>query len=213
VNIRYLYNNCADISNSIIVDAIEENPNYGQCLNYLTTVASSDDIRLLILSQPVEKLRKGLEWVWNVHEISIIEHSSADISQYAESRITQLLLQRPHLEPKRAFITSAIQDGARGMFQWVNTAMDYLQNYLAHIEDVEDTISDLPGDLLNAYEKIFNRMELEKSTARIKSRIKAALRFLAASATPVTALDLEAALDVCESLQKDERRNLSAIWT
>lgn len=78
---------------------------------------------------------------------------------------------------------------------------------------MEDSLKDLPVDLCDAYEKIFSHMKRAKLTDQLKCRIQTALRFLAVSATPVTVLELETALDVYDSIQKGQMEILERIWT
>jgi hypothetical protein len=175
----------------------------------LTAVASSGGTRLLILSHPIEALREELEWRWDVRVLSITDYAQPDICQYTESRVSKLLERKLNLEPKRDAITATLQSGAQGMFLWVNAALDHLENRVAHVDDVEDGLKDLPGNMRDAYERIFRWMKYATLTDLLKSRIQTALCFLAASVTPIGVLKLETALDIYDSVQKGQGKGES----
>ena len=169
-------------------------------MNALSAFDGKKNIRILILSQDIEEIFQALQWHFRSPiSFSITNYSGDDINKFAETKTAELVLKKPYLQGKEQDIVSTLQSGAQGMFQWVNASIDDLEEVLSS-EEVERSLKNLPSGL-STYAKLFDRINL-KSEDKIE-RIMTALRWLAVSARPLTALELTTAIVLGEKSERD----------
>ncbi|KAL1861249.1 hypothetical protein Plec18170_001764 [Paecilomyces lecythidis] len=137
-----------------------------------------------------------------VRRIPITEYSADDISKFIESKGKALLQKKPLLQAKEEIIMQSLHARAQGMFQWVNSALEHLR-YVEDPRDIEPQLGDIRGDLLDTYDKIFHRLGHGRDD-RIERRIMTCLKFIAISATPVTAADIKTAWLIQELLDDEK---------
>lgn len=166
-----------------------------------------------MLSQRQEDLRLGL---LKQHpaavSLDITNYSQLDISQYIAQKTEQLLDRKPSFKPKSDDIIRKLQDEADGMFELINVAVHDLEHHVAHVDEVNSYLANLPGSLQDVYNKIFARLNPTNSDVT-RARIKTALQFLAVSAVPITIFDLYTALGLSSSIRDGGRKEeLRKYW-
>lgn len=161
-------------------------------------------MHLLISSQETDQIADALKTHFGVETpLFITDHSSNDIKQFTESRGSALMAAKPQLQGKKDTIMKTLHERAQGMFQWVNSALEQLRS-LEDPRDVETKLNGIRGDLIGTYDKIFERLSTSRDEAE-ERRIQVALKWIAASATPMTAVGVKIAYAVQElMLQRDE---------
>ncbi|KAJ6785086.1 hypothetical protein PWT90_03543 [Aphanocladium album] len=177
---------------SIVIDNLEDIPQPALLLEKLSILRAVENVRLLIFSQETDQIAHALDDHFGVKRpLYITDHSLQDIKQFTDLQGTALMTARPHLLDKKDFIMKTLHERAQGMFQWVNSALEELKS-LVDPRDVETKMNGIRGHLTQTYDKIFERMLADRDDTE-KRRIQLALRWIAGSATPVTAVDLKIA--------------------
>jgi hypothetical protein len=183
---------------SIIVDGLEENVRLMPCVKTLSMLRDSQLVKFLFLSQDTPEVSKALEDNFGSQEpIYITAHTKSEIDQFAAEKSAQLVHRKQDLKIKEAFIIDKLQNGAQGMFLWVNSALEYLEEELYDADDVQQRLQDLPKDIVEAHEKTLERLAKNQNYYRDR-QIRIALQVLTASATSVSPLDLITAIHIFE---------------
>lgn len=145
----------------------------------------------MILSQVTDSISASLDTSFAQRkEFDICSYTKEDISAFILSKGTALIVKRPRLTGKKDEIVRYLEDGAQGMFQWVNGSINLLERYAGHPDDIGDCLKGLPTDLTETYEKIFKRMPSGNEAAGIQKRIRIALKLLAVCERPLTASEI-----------------------
>ncbi|GAD97538.1 hypothetical protein PTT_13354 [Paecilomyces variotii No. 5] len=187
----------------IVIDNLEDISIAGKFLERLAIVASCENVRCLISSQETMEISDVLSEKFHaVHEIPITDFSADDISKFIESKGKALFQKKPLLQAKEEVILQSLHARAQGMFQWVNSALEHLR-YVEDPRDIEPQLDDIRGDLLDTYDKIFQRLGHGRDD-RIEKRIMTSLKFIAISATPVTAADIKTAWLIQEFMDDEK---------
>ncbi|KAI9149090.1 Protein SERAC1 [Paramyrothecium foliicola] len=194
----------------IVVDNLEDmmhtkDDNPSVFLKWLSMLQDQPNIRVLISSQETPELAQSLVKHFQVsNSIDITRHTGGDIQRFTEDRGNAFLSQKPMLCEKRQTIMDSLHSRSKGSFQWVNSAFAHLES-VEDAKDIEPELDDIQGDLLDSYDKTFGRLGQNRSP-RIRNRIILCLKFIAASATPVTSADLKIAWLVQELLDTKPKR-------
>ncbi|KAH8649283.1 hypothetical protein BX600DRAFT_474869 [Xylariales sp. PMI_506] len=177
----------------IVIDNLEDIAAPQEFLETLSEITSSPNIRLLISSQHTMAVSHGLNDHFSVAQpsIQITKYSVEDITKFIEARSAVLFQNRPVLRTEEGLIMDKLHSKAKGMFQWVNSALEHLK-YVKDPKDVELQLEEIHEDLVEIYDKIFERLALGRTDDEIK-RIQVSLKFIAASATPMTPADIKTA--------------------
>lgn len=184
---------------SIVIDNLEAIPRPESLLEKLSILRNTENVRILVSSQESDQIAHALDAHFGVRTpLCITDHTAEDIKQFTELHGAALMAAKPQLQEKKDTIMKALHERAQGMFQWVNSALQEL-NSLEDPRDVETRIDGIRGDLVETYDKIFERLSAGRDDAEVR-RIQAALKWIAASATPVTAVDVKIAYMISEMM-------------
>ncbi|KAH7303465.1 hypothetical protein B0I35DRAFT_179184 [Stachybotrys elegans] len=180
----------------------DENPS--TIIKWLSQLRFLVDVQILISSQETPIVSYSLSENFHIRNtITITDYSSQDIENFTIAQSEALFEKKPSLVGKRETIVDALRSRAQGSFQWLNSAFEHLK-HVEDVEDVEPELDDIGGDLLDSYDKTFERLGFNR-TPRIKKRMLLCLKFMAASATPVTCADIKVAWLVQELLDNEKQ--------
>lgn len=184
---------------SIVIDNLEDIPEPGLLIKKLSVLRHSEKVRILLSSQETDQIADALSEHFGVERpLLITDHSAADIKRFARSRGAALVESKPQLLEKSDFIMKTLEEKAHGMFQWVNSALEHLRS-VEDARDVESKLNGMRQDLIGTYDKIFERLSIGRDEAEVR-RIQTALKWIAANATPVTAVDVKVAYMIQEMI-------------
>ncbi|KAK4244847.1 hypothetical protein C7999DRAFT_34830 [Corynascus novoguineensis] len=191
----------------IVIDNLEDIPQPALLLEKLSVLRKETNVHLLISSQETDQVARALDTHFDVRTpLCITDHSSEDIRQFTELHGTALMTAKPQLQEKKDFIMKTLHERAQGMFQWVNSALEQLES-LVDPREVETELNSIQGNLTKSYDKIFERLLAGRDDAE-ERRIQIALKWIAASATPVTAVDVKIAYMIDEIMsRRDQNMN------
>jgi hypothetical protein len=188
---------------NIVIDNLEDTDHPKEFLDALAEVRDVDNIRILITSQQTGQIAKILAAKFDCPgPLLISDYSAEDIGHFIDARAEELLRENPVLQQKRAFIVDTVREKAGSIFQWVNSALQSLEN-VKDAADIEDNLNGVPKDLLTTYDKVFARLAAEDDSRTI-TRVQASLKFLAVAASPVRSSDIKMAYLVQEILSSVE---------
>ncbi|KAH7015894.1 hypothetical protein EDB80DRAFT_708842 [Ilyonectria destructans] len=186
----------------IVIDNLEDIPRPENFIQRLSIMKNCKNVRFLICSQDTKEISGAISEHFDVGSpILITDHTAGDIRRFTETKGEALFQRKPLLKVKEDIIMKQLQSRAHGMFQWVNSALEHLKD-VEDPQDVELQLDDIRGDLLDTYDKTFERLAHGRDD-RIEKRIVVCLKFIAVSATPVTSADVKTAWLIQELLDKE----------
>lgn len=181
---------------SIIVDGMEENKSWKQCLKVLARLSTNTGIRIVTLSQATTDIMQEWPQVFpDSGQIVITDHSYQDIRQFSQVKTAELVSKKPALLPKASVIEHSVLSGSQGMFQWVNAALLQLEEDVEDPEQVEANFEGIPSELKSTWDRVFQR-SAQKEDKQRDAGIRAALQLLAISGCPVAMVELKAVISL-----------------
>ncbi|KFA81792.1 hypothetical protein S40288_06990 [Stachybotrys chartarum IBT 40288] len=202
----------------LVVDNLEDithskEDNADTLLQSIAELQRLADVRVLISSQEIPQISDAIaEHFESATPITVTDYTMQDILQFTEARSEALFTKKPVLEEKKDVIMSSLQSRSQGSFQWIASAFQHLST-VEDAQDVEPELDDIQLNLLDSYDKTFRRLASDR-TDRILKRIGICLKFVAASATPVTCADIKTAWLIQELLdsKKAAREDFTALF-
>ncbi len=114
---------------SIIIDNLEEMTSPERFLTAIASLRGSKSVRILFSSQYTSDISSALSSRFGVTDpVLIINHSARDIHRFTQARAAALFEVKNELREKEDVIMRSLQIGAKGMFQWVNLAIQQLMD-------------------------------------------------------------------------------------
>jgi hypothetical protein len=130
----------------------------------------------------------------NIRKITLEDENSADIKQFIESRITDLI--RDPEGERREAIVKALSTKAAGVFLWVLLVVKELewglQRRVNRTETLELSISKFPGHLAGIYRAIFDRITQDDQ----HNHVQATLALVCFARRPLSVVEIQHALSV-----------------
>jgi hypothetical protein len=187
-----------------VIDGLEECQNSADCLRTLKLFNDQPNVRLLVLSQHTADVQKTIHTTFDfpVH-FSITNYTADDIRGFASLKAKEFVSKKPEFSDGVDEIITKLCTSADGIFQWINESVTYLESDHIEVDGLSQTLVDLPVGLPSMYEKVLAQTLSKHEEVRF--RITAALRWLAVSARPLTAMELKNALGIEVALKAQER--------
>lgn len=127
----------------------------------------------------------------------ITTYSKQDIDQFIAAKIYQLISSKPALASQEATIIKHLQQEAAGMFLWVNSCMESLEDELVSASDVNKSLHSLHPGLNPTYRRVFDRL-LKTRNDYEQRRIRSALMWLSVAGRQLRVVDLWTAIKLEE---------------
>jgi hypothetical protein len=187
-----------------VIDGLEECQNSVDCLRTLKIFNDQPNVRLLVLSQHTADVQKTIHTTFDFPaHFSITDYTAGDISGFASLKVRELVSRKPEFSGGVDEITTKLRTSADGIFEWINESVTYLESDHIEMDGLSQTLVDLPVGLPSMYEKVLAQTLSKHEEVRF--RVTAALRWLAVSARPMTAMELKNALAIEVALKVQER--------
>jgi hypothetical protein len=187
-----------------VIDGLEECRDSADCLRTLKIFNNQPNVRLLILSQHTADVQKTIRTTFDFPvQFTITDYTANDINRFASLKARELVRRKPEFSDSVDEITTKLRTSADGIFQWINESVTYLESDHIEADGLSQTLVDLPVGLPSMYEKVLAQTLSKHEEVRF--RVTAALRWLAVSARPLTAMELKNALAIEVALQAQER--------
>ena len=148
-------------------------------------------LQIMVVSQATSSISFAMEETLPERaEIDICRFTEGDIASFIKTKGDELLKKKPQLKDGKDKIIQSLTNGAQGMFQWVNGAIDLLEKFAGDVKDIDKWLGNLPTNLSQTYEKIFMRLPAGNEAEDAQRRIRLALNLLAVYARPLSATEL-----------------------
>ncbi|KFY17537.1 hypothetical protein V492_00596 [Pseudogymnoascus sp. VKM F-4246] len=165
---------------------------YNFYIDHLSFVKGLRTARLVFLCQGVEGIHRKLHEVFgSLQIVSITENSRPDMEKFVDIEVVKLIKAKPEFIAKEQDLIIKLRQNAGGVFQWVSASIDLLKD-VKLVEDIDKSLEDLPQGLTWTYSRMFERVSRMSDDRRL--RVATALKWLAVSARPLTALELKTAM-------------------
>lgn len=172
-------------------------------LKALAPLRERRGFRFIFSSQDVAQIARVLRDDFDVtRPLLITDHTATDVESFVQLKTDAILQAKPSLRQQRDVVIQTLTHGARGMFQWVNSAL----HHLADVEDprdVQSVLEDVSDDLLCTYDKTFDRLASKPGPTTV-SRVRTCLKIMAVATRPLTCADVKMAFLVQDALVKGE---------
>ncbi|KAJ9503181.1 hypothetical protein H2202_001335 [Exophiala xenobiotica] len=172
----------------IVIDGLDETPDYGVVCDFLTSIVMSGQypLRVFISSRPEVDLRRRLG---QFQEIAVLEAATEDdISLYVQSRINHDHRLRHMSDKMKQRVEFSLRADCHGMFRWVQCQLDAISG-LRTDAAIKQALNTLPSSLEGAYSRILRTIAPEDVIFAQR-----ALLWLAYASTPLTLPELAAAV-------------------
>lgn len=148
-------------------------------------------LQIMVISQHINSILFAMQDALPKYAgIDICCYTEGDIASFVKTKGDELLRRKPKLEEGRDKIVQSLTNGANGMFQWVNGAIQLLEKYAGDVKDIDMWLVNLPPTLTETWEKVFMRLPQGTEAADAQKRIRLALKLLAVYARPLSATEL-----------------------
>ncbi|OCT47211.1 ankyrin repeat protein [Cladophialophora carrionii] len=175
-------------SATIVVDGLDESPNYAAVCDFLTSsvLAGKYALRVFISSRPELHLRRRFRGFQEipVPEVAVEE----DISVYIRMRINTNPRLRRMSDKMKHYVEMTLRADSHGMFRWVQCQLDEISR-LRTDAALRKALNHLPSSLEGSYLRILNTIAPEDVAFA-----KKALLWLAHASTPLSLTELAEAV-------------------